>query len=65
MDSEIFTSMKIQVEVFWIVTPCCDVVGYHRFEDLSGSIVRVKMEAEWPRRYNLELYDFNSEEYAF
>jgi len=25
--------MKIQVEVFWIVTPCTLVVGYQRFGD--------------------------------
>jgi hypothetical protein len=25
-----FTAVKIQVEVFWIVTPCSDV-GYQRF----------------------------------
>jgi hypothetical protein len=24
-------AMKIQVEVFWVVTPCSDVVGYRRF----------------------------------
>jgi hypothetical protein len=27
---EIYTAMKIQVEVFWVVTPCSDV-GYQRF----------------------------------
>jgi hypothetical protein len=27
----IFTAMKIQVAVFWVMTPCSDVVGYQRF----------------------------------
>jgi hypothetical protein len=26
---EMFMAMKIQVAVFWVVTPCSDVVGYH------------------------------------
>jgi hypothetical protein len=29
--SEVFASVKIQVEVFWFVTPCSIVVGYQRF----------------------------------
>jgi hypothetical protein len=28
---EFFTAMKIQIEVFWGVTPCSDAVGYRRF----------------------------------
>jgi len=28
--SEAFTAVKIQVEVFWVVTPCSVVVGYQR-----------------------------------
>jgi len=28
---EVFTAVKIQVEVFWVVTPCSVVVGYRRF----------------------------------
>jgi hypothetical protein len=28
---EAFTAMSIQVLVFWIVTPCGDVLGYQRF----------------------------------
>jgi hypothetical protein len=31
MRPELFTAMKIQVAVFWVVTPCNDVVGYQRF----------------------------------
>jgi hypothetical protein len=27
---EVFTGMEVEVVVFWIVTPCSDVVGYHR-----------------------------------
>jgi len=29
---EVFTAIKIQVEVYWVVTPCSVAVGYHRFE---------------------------------
>jgi hypothetical protein len=28
---EVFMAAKIQVEVFWVVTPCSVVVGYQRF----------------------------------
>jgi hypothetical protein len=28
---EIFTAVKIHVSVFWVVTPCSDVVGYYNF----------------------------------
>jgi len=27
-------AMKIQIVVFWVVTPCSDVVGYQRFRVL-------------------------------
>jgi len=27
-----FTVVKIQVEVSWVMTPCCAVAGYERFE---------------------------------
>jgi hypothetical protein len=26
---KVFTAVKIQVKVFWVVTPCSVVVGYH------------------------------------
>jgi hypothetical protein len=39
---EVFTTMKIQDEVFWVVTPCHDVVGYQVSEKLATSIFRVK-----------------------
>jgi hypothetical protein len=29
--SDVSIVMKIQVEVFWVVTPCSAVVGYQRF----------------------------------
>jgi hypothetical protein len=28
---EVFTAVKVQVEVFWVVTPYSVVIGYHRF----------------------------------
>jgi hypothetical protein len=28
---EAFTAVMSRVEVFWVVTPCSVVVGYHRF----------------------------------
>jgi hypothetical protein len=28
---EVFTAVKIQAEVFWVVTPCSVAVGYQRF----------------------------------
>jgi hypothetical protein len=28
---EVFTAVKIQVQVFWVVKPCSVVVGYQRF----------------------------------
>jgi hypothetical protein len=30
--SEVLTAVKVQVEVFWVVTPYSVVVGYQRFE---------------------------------
>jgi hypothetical protein len=32
---EVFTAVKIHVEVFWVVTPCSVVVGYQHPEDRS------------------------------
>jgi hypothetical protein len=29
---EVLTAVKMQIEVFWVVTPCDIVVGYQRFE---------------------------------
>jgi hypothetical protein len=44
---KVFMAMKIQVMVFWVLTPCSDVVGYQIFRgpyylQLQGE---VKMEA--------------------
>jgi len=36
--SEVFTAVKTQVKVFWVVTPCSVS------EDHAASIFRVKME---------------------
>jgi hypothetical protein len=33
MRFEVFKAVKIQVEVFWVVTPCGVVVRYQRFID--------------------------------
>jgi len=33
---EVFIAVKIQVEVFWVVTPCGIVVGYQHLEDLAA-----------------------------
>jgi hypothetical protein len=39
---EVFTAVRIQVDVSWLVTPCSDVVGYQ----LGGPCwLRVKMQA--------------------
>jgi hypothetical protein len=32
---EVFTVVKIQVEVFWVVMPCSIMVGYKRFRGPS------------------------------
>jgi hypothetical protein len=34
----VFDAKKIQVVVFWVVTPCSDVIGCHVQEDLAASI---------------------------
>jgi hypothetical protein len=41
--SEVFTVMKMKVEVFWVVTPCGDVLGYRRF----GGSCYLKIETAW------------------
>jgi hypothetical protein len=44
---DVFTAMKFQVEVFWVVTPCNFVVGYQLFEGPNRLLLQgeVKMEA--------------------
>jgi hypothetical protein len=53
--------MKIQVEVFWVVTPCSDVVEYQRFGEpcylhLQGEVVSYHITT---RRHNSEDRDWN------
>jgi hypothetical protein len=47
---EVFTPMKIQVMVFWVVTPCSNMVGYQRFEGFSYLHFQgeINTEAAWP-----------------
>jgi hypothetical protein len=40
---EIFTAVKIQVEIFWVVTLCSLAVGYQRSKDRAASIFRAKL----------------------
>jgi len=43
--------MRIHVLVFWVVTPCGDVVGYQRLSDPSNLLLQddneMKVEASW------------------
>jgi len=39
---EIFAAVKIRVMVFWVMTPCSNVVGHQCFRALCSSISRVK-----------------------
>jgi hypothetical protein len=44
---EVFTAVKIQVEVFWVVTPCSVVIGYQRNVGILSHLAAftLKMEA--------------------
>jgi hypothetical protein len=47
---EVFTAVKIQVAVFWIMTPCNDVAGYQRFGRPccpTYEYFTLKMETTW------------------
>jgi len=49
---EVFKVINIQVEVFWVVIPCCDVMGYRRFGGLSSLTFQaelkwLKMDTTW------------------
>jgi hypothetical protein len=72
---EAFTAVKIQVDVFWVVTSCSDVVGYQCFGTLCCLCLQgeVKMEAEWSsemvasyhiitRRHNPEDLDLTAQQ---
>jgi hypothetical protein len=58
--SEIFTSLKIEVEVFWVLTSCSVVVGYQRF----GGSCRLHLQGEvsgvlrhiYPEDLDLRMY---------
>jgi len=45
--------MKIQVAVFWIVTPRNDVTGYPRFEEPCCIYFTLKMEEAWLKNQNV------------
>jgi hypothetical protein len=53
----VFTGVKIQVEVFWVVTPCSVAVGYKRF---GGSYCLFRNVGNTTWRHNPEHHDFNS-----
>jgi hypothetical protein len=45
---EIFTVMKIQDEVFWVVSPCSVVVGYQHFRGpCCLHLVKIQFEVFW------------------
>jgi len=50
---EVLTAVKIQVEVFWVETPCSVVVGYRRFG--VPCCLHLHYTAAQPRRLRLEL----------
>jgi hypothetical protein len=58
---EVSTAMKIQVEVFWIVTPCSFAVGYQLYdEDWDKTLRNVGIllqhyAVSQPRRSRLEM----------
>jgi hypothetical protein len=56
--------MKIQVDVFWDVTPCNVVVGYQRFGDLAASIFRVEVDTSRERRDQMSSHKLFKEDSA-
>jgi hypothetical protein len=56
MRSEVFTAMKIQIEAFWVVTPCDDVVGYQHFRG-PRCLHLEHYTASQPLRSQLERFD--------
>jgi hypothetical protein len=47
--TDVFTVMKIDVEVFWVVTPYSNEVGYQRFSDLHACTFMWKPQPNRPR----------------
>jgi hypothetical protein len=59
-----FTTTKIQVVIFRVLTPCSDVVGYERFGrlcflHLQGEVKLVSYQVT-TRRHNPEDHDWSS-----
>jgi hypothetical protein len=42
-------ALKTQVMVFMVITPCIDVAGHQKFEDLAASLFKVMVLLQ-PRR---------------
>jgi hypothetical protein len=56
---EAFTAVMFQVKVLWVVTPCCVVVGYHRFRGLCCLHLQgedLKLEAAWTSETMVSLH---------
>jgi hypothetical protein len=51
-ESEIANVRKIQDAVFWVMTSCSDVVGYHRFGE--PCCVHFHLDLNLHRRRNLK-----------
>jgi hypothetical protein len=47
MRSEVFTAIKTQIVVFWILTPCSDLIGYRRF----GGLCYLHLQTEYLNNY--------------
>jgi hypothetical protein len=47
VSSEAFRAVKIQVEVFWVLTLCNVVLDINISEDHVATIFRAKTEAAW------------------
>jgi hypothetical protein len=54
---EPLTAVKIQVEVFWVVTLCCFVIGYQRFR--GSCCLHGSLKHNTTRRNNPEDLDLN------
>jgi hypothetical protein len=52
---EVFTVMKIQFVVFWVVTPFSDMVRYQCFRGLYCHCA-LKIEASWPSKTLVSYY---------